>query len=52
MDNLLHITAVYLIILWAIALFALKMGPVIHIMLALAVITLLLQAIREIREYN
>lgn len=52
MGNLLHMTAVYLIILWAIAFFALKAGPVIHIMLAFAVITILLQAIREIREYN
>lgn len=52
MDNLLHMTAIILLVLWAISFFALSAGPVIHLLLLFAVITILLQAIRTNREYE
>ncbi len=52
MSSLLHMTAVILIVFWAIAFFVLGAGPVIHIMLVFAIITILLQTVRTIGEYD
>jgi len=52
MNSLLHMTAVILIILWAIGIFALSAGPVIHILLVMAGVTILLQTVRENREFE
>jgi hypothetical protein len=45
MGNLLYIVAVILIIFWAIGFFAYSVGAVIHILLVLAVISILLRLI-------
>jgi len=46
MGNLLYIIAVILVILWAIGFFAYSLGAVIHILLVLAIISILLRIIR------
>ncbi len=46
MNNLLYTIAVILIIAWAIGFFALSIGALIHILLVLAIISILLKLIR------
>ena len=46
MRNILYIIAVILIIGWAIGFFAYSLGAVIHILLVIALITILLNIIR------
>lgn len=46
MGNLLYLIAVILIILWAVGYFAFSFGAIIHILLVLAVISILLRIIR------
>ena len=46
MRNLLYLIAVILIIGWAIGLFALNAGGLIHILLVIAIIAILLRLIR------
>ncbi len=46
MNNLLYIIAVLLIIFWAIGFFAYSAGAIIHILLVLALISVLLRVIR------
>lgn len=46
MGNLLYIIAVVLIILWAVGYFAFSAGAIIHILLVIAVITVLLRIIQ------
>lgn len=46
MSNLLYMIAVILIIFWAIGFFAFNIGAIIHILLAIAVITILLRIIQ------
>jgi hypothetical protein len=46
MGNLLYIIAVVLIILWAVGYFAFSAGAIIHILLVIAVITILLRIIQ------
>jgi len=50
MDNLLHQTAVILIILWAIGFFAISAGPIIHILLFIAFISITLGIVHAKRE--
>ena len=45
MGNLLYLIAVILIICWAIGFFAYSVGAVIHILLVLAIISILLRVI-------
>jgi hypothetical protein len=45
MGNLLYIVAVILIIFWAIGFFAYSVGSIIHILLVLAIISILLRVI-------
>ena len=46
MSNLLYTIAVILIIIWAIGFFAYSAGSIIHILLVIAVISILLNIIR------
>jgi hypothetical protein len=46
MGNLLYILAVILIIGWAIGFFAYNLGTIIHILLVIAIISILLRAIQ------
>jgi len=46
MSNLLYLIAVILIIFWAIGFFAYSVGSVIHILLVLAIISILFRIIR------
>jgi len=46
MSNLLYLIAVILVIFWAIGFFAYSAGSIIHILLVLAVISILFQIIR------
>lgn len=46
MSNLLYIIAVILVIAWAIGFFAYSAGGLIHILLVIAIITILLRIIR------
>ena len=46
MSNLLYLIAVILIIFWAIGFFAYSAGSVIHILLVLAIISILFRIIR------
>ena len=46
MGNLLYIIAVILIIGWAIGFFAYNLGTIIHILLVIAIISILLRAIQ------
>ena len=46
MSNLLYTIAVILIIIWAISFFAYSVGGIIHILLVLAIISVLLRVIR------
>ncbi|MFA9390172.1 MAG: lmo0937 family membrane protein [Prolixibacteraceae bacterium] len=46
MGNLLYTIAVILIIIWALGFFALNLGSVIHILLVIAIISILLRIIR------
>ena len=50
MGNLLYLIAVILIIAWAIGFFAYSVGSVIHILLVIAVISILLRVIRGAKE--
>jgi len=52
MGSLIHITAVILIVFWAIGFFALGAGPAIHILLVIAAISILLQTVRVKRKYD
>jgi len=45
MGNLLYIVAIVLIVLWAVGFFAYSAGAVIHILLVIAVISILLRII-------
>jgi hypothetical protein len=51
MSNLLYIIAVILVIGWAIGFFAYTVGSVIHILLVLAVISLIIGIIRRPTTY-
>ena len=46
MGNLLYTVAVVLIILWAVGFFAYNVGGIIHILLVIAVISIILRVIR------
>ena len=46
MGNLLYLVAVVLIILWAVGFFAYSAGSIIHILLVIALISILLNIIR------
>ena len=46
MGNLLYVIAVILIIIWALGFFAYSVGSVIHILLVIAIISVLLNIIR------
>ena len=46
MSNLLYTVAVVLVILWAIGFFAYSMSGIIHILLVIAVISIILRVIR------
>ncbi|GGD80130.1 hypothetical protein GCM10011514_50150 [Emticicia aquatilis] len=46
MGNLLYIVAVVLVISWAIGFFAYGVGGIIHVLLVIAVITILLRVIQ------
>jgi hypothetical protein len=46
MSNLLYIIAVILIIFWAIGFFAYGVGAIIHVLLVIAVISILLRVIQ------
>lgn len=46
MSNLLYIVAVILIIFWAIGFFAYGVGTIIHVLLVIAVISILLRVIQ------
>jgi hypothetical protein len=46
MEDLLYVIAVILIIFWAIGFFAYSVGAVIHILLVLAIISILVRLIR------
>jgi hypothetical protein len=46
MGNLLYILAVILIIGWAIGFFAYNLGTIIHILIVIAIISILLRAIQ------
>jgi hypothetical protein len=46
MSNLLYIVAVILIIFWAIGFFAYGVGAIIHVLLVIAVISILLRVIQ------
>jgi len=46
MGNLLYIIAVILVIFWAIGFFAYSAGAIIHILLVIAIISILLRLIR------
>jgi len=50
MGNLLYVIAVVLIIFWAIGFFAYSVGSVIHILLIIALISILLRVIRGDRS--
>jgi hypothetical protein len=50
MGNLLYAVAVILIILWAIGYFAFSLGAIIHILLVIAVISILLRIISGSRN--
>jgi len=50
MGNLLYIVAVILIIAWAIGFFAYSVGAIIHILLVIAVISILLNIIQGNRS--
>jgi hypothetical protein len=46
MSNLLYLIAIILIIAWAIGFFAFNLGAVIHILLVIAIISILLRIIQ------
>jgi len=46
MSNLLYIVAVILIIFWAIGFFAYSAGAIVHVLLVIAVISILLRVIQ------
>ena len=46
MSNLLYLIAVILVIFWAIGFFAYSVGSIIHILLVLAIISILFRIIR------
>ncbi|HEY3370879.1 MAG TPA: lmo0937 family membrane protein [Prolixibacteraceae bacterium] len=46
MGNLLYVIAVILIIVWALGFFAYSVGSIIHILLVIAIISILLNLIR------
>ena len=46
MSNLLYLVAVILIIFWAIGFFAFNLGAIIHILLVIAIISILLRIIQ------
>jgi len=51
MGYILHITATALIILWLIGFFALSAGPLIHLILLFAVVSILSLYVRSRRQY-
>ena len=51
MGNLLYLIAVILIIVWALGFFAYSAGSVIHILLVIAIISVLLNIIRGRRVF-
>ena len=51
MGNLLYVIAVILIIIWALGFFAYSIGSVIHILLVIAIISVLLNIIRGRRIF-
>ena len=51
MGNFLYIIAIFLIIAWAIGLFAFNAGGLIHILLVIAVVAILLRIIRGSRAF-
>jgi len=51
MGNLLYVIAVILIIIWALGFFAYSVGSVIHILLVIAIISVLLNVIRGRRIF-
>ncbi len=46
MGNLLYLVAVVLIIFWAVGFFAYSAGSIIHVLLVIAIISILLKVIR------
>ena len=46
MNNLLYLVALFLVIFWAIGFFAFSLGGLIHILLAIAIISILFRLIR------
>ena len=52
MRNILYIVAVVLIIFWAIGFFAYSIGAVIHILLVIAIISILINIIQGNRSSN
>ncbi|MFA5329568.1 MAG: lmo0937 family membrane protein [Prolixibacteraceae bacterium] len=50
MNTILYLIAVILVILWAIGFFAYSLGAIIHILLVLALISILLRIIRGDRS--
>ncbi len=51
MGNFLYIVAIFLIIAWAIGLFAFNAGGLIHILLVIAVVAILLRIIRGSKTF-
>ena len=51
MGNFLYIIAIFLIIAWAIGLFAFNAGGLIHILLVIAVVAILLRIIHGSRAF-
>jgi len=51
MGNLLYLIAVILIIIWALGFFAYSVGSIIHILLVIAIISILLNIIRNRRVF-
>jgi hypothetical protein len=51
MGNLLYFIAVILLIFWAIGFFAFSVGSIIHVLLVIALISVILQIIRG-RNFN
>jgi hypothetical protein len=52
MGNLLHFTTVLVTIIWAIGFFALSAGPVIHVLLFIAFISMLLGIVQTNSKFE
>ncbi len=52
MSNLLYILAMVLVIIWAIGFLAYAAGPIIHILLVIAIVAVLLRIIRGDDKLN